>query len=565
MLIDGREIRAGTCLETDICVIGAGAAGITICKELLSAGRDIVLLEAGGLKWDKLSQSLYAGESLSPNVHAPPHMYRQRRFGGSTTTWGGRCVPLDKIDFASRPWVPNSGWPFGRTDVDPYYRRAMPYFEAGNFSFEAPEALPNAKPIVDGFDSSVVETGNLERFSAPTDFGKVHGAELTRSERLRVIVHASCLELVRLQDGQTVSQIRCTSVLRNTFAIKATIFVVASGGLEVTRLLLVSAGGNGRGLGNGDDLVGRNYMCHIEGCLAALQLKPSNRSVAWGFDQACDGTYIKRRFQLTEQAQVNNRLLNTIFRLHHAITADFRHRNPVLSAMFLVKRFVIPEYRRKLAMKEHAYGAEQVSSARQLMRHVLNIACHAPDLARFSVDWVVRRHLRYRRIPYVALRSKDGVYPLDFNAEQRPNPNSRVLLSQSRDALGMRQLIIDWRLADEDVRSIIDSHSIFAKAVAESGVGEIEYLDRDVEAAARRSVPVGGHHIGTTRMDSDPRKGVVDEQCRLHEAGNVYIASSSVFPTCGNANPTLTIVALAIRIADHIKLTLSPRSKVAGC
>jgi hypothetical protein len=301
-------------------------------------------------------------------------------------------------------------------------------------------------------------------------------------------------------------------------------------------------------------------MCHIEGCLAALRLKPKDRPVVWGFERAGDGTYIKRRFQVSEQKLAEGRLLNIIFRLHHETAADYTHGNPVLSAMFLVKRFIIPEYRRKIAMIEYSYETQNVTTARRLMGHVLNIVRHAPDLVRFSVDWVVRRHFRYRRIPYVALRSRDGVYPLDFNAEQSPNPDSRVFLSEARDAFGMQKLVVDWRLSDQDIRSIASSHSILAKAVSDSGVGEIEFFDRDVEAAARRSVPVGGHHIGTTRMDPDPKKGVVDAQCRLHEARNVYVASSSVFPTCGNANPTLTIVALAIRIADHIRLSVAAQT-----
>src|SRR6202158_1720029 len=507
MLIDGRRIPDGEQIDADICVIGAGAAGITICNELKQSGFQVLLLEAGGRRHDKAVQAIYAGESLSPHVHAPPSMYRQRRFGGTTTIWGGRCVPLDPIDFESRDWVANSGWPFLRRDLDTYYGRAMPYFEAGDYAFNERDALHDWQPLVEGFVSDTIDTEVVERCSAHTDFGKIHGRTLFSSPRVRVVQKASCLEFVQADQSRIVSHIRCSTAAGNQFEVKATCFILAAGGLESTRLLLSSNRSNVDGLGNENGLLGRNYMCHIEGSLAAIKLHPNTRPVVWAFERSKDGVYIKRRLHVREDEQRRQKTLNTIFRLHHANPADSAHRNPILSAMYLTKQFLIPEYRRKVAMIEYSYQEQRKTNLPLLTEHLSNVLRGFPALASFAATWLVKRHLNYHRIPYVSLHSAHGLYPLDFNAEQVPNPDSRVILSNRRDAFGMQELTIDWRMTEQDILSIVRNHSVLEKAVVESGIGELEFFDPDIDAAARRSVPVGGHHIGTARMSKDSRSG----------------------------------------------------------
>jgi choline dehydrogenase-like flavoprotein len=561
MLIDGRRIPGNETVSADLCIIGAGAAGITICFELAEAGLQVLLLEAGGRRHDKAVQAFYDGQSLSPHVHAPPSMYRQRRFGGTTTIWGGRCVPLDALDFEYRDWVPHSGWPFQRDAIEDYYRRAMIYLEAGECTFNEHEALRDWREFVEGFSSETVDSDIIERFSAPTDFGKVYGNRLISASNVKVVQNASCIELVQTHQSGTVSHVRCATIAGTQFDVKARCFVISAGGLETTRLLLASDRTNTNGLGNENGLLGRNYMCHIEGSLAAIRLQPKHREVVWSFERTKDGFYTKRRFHIRDEEQRKHRILNTIFRLHHANPADAAHGNPVLSAMYLTKQFLIPEYRRKLAMIEYSYEKQTHSSSAGLLKHMWNLVRGAPALAHFASNWLVDRHLRYHRIPYVALYSANGIYPLDFNAEQLPNPDSRITLSNDRDSLGMRKLVVDWRMDERDVHSIVQSHSILQKAVADSKIGQLEYFESDVEAAAKRSVPVGGHHIGTARMSNDPKAGIVDPYCRMHTVPNVYLAGSAVFPTSGQANPTLTIVALAIRLTDHLK-ALEGRAEV---
>ena len=158
-------------MHADVCVVGAGAAGIPLALSLTGKGLKVLLLEAGERSQDSRAQAHYQGEVADERMHSPLHRYRLRGLGGSTSLWGGRCMPYDPIDFEERAWVPHSGWPISYEGLLPYYARANAWAEAGRFSYDARHALPGAPPLFAGFDSSIVRTDGLERFSCPTDFG----------------------------------------------------------------------------------------------------------------------------------------------------------------------------------------------------------------------------------------------------------------------------------------------------------------------------------------------------------------------------------------------------------
>jgi choline dehydrogenase-like flavoprotein len=177
-------------------------------------------------------------------------------------------------------------------------------------------------------------------------------------------------------------------------------------------------------------------------------------------------------------------------------------------------------------------------------------------IAAFGAHWLRRRTFAQRKLPFVVLPSRNGCYPLDVNAEQVPHPESRVSLSDQLDANGVPRLRVDWRLAAQDVDSLVRTMHIVRQAFVRSGCARLEFDDASLPDAIRAATPVGGHHLGTTRMSESPRDGVVDARCAVHGMANLYVAGGAVFPTCGHANPTLTIVALAIRLADHLKAEL---------
>jgi choline dehydrogenase-like flavoprotein len=242
-----------------------------------------------------------------------------------------------------------------------------------------------------------------------------------------------------------------------------------------------------------------------------------------------------------------------IFRLHHANPMDPQHGDPVLSLMYIAKRFILPEYRRKITAVELESLDRLPKGSALLVQHVSNIARNPSRLIGFLSSWLYRRHVCYRRIPYVALHSKHGAYPLDYNAEQTPLYDSRISLAHDKDRFGVPKLRIDWRVCPEDMASIAASYRQMHNILAGTNVAAVIYNDDTLNERVKEAVAIGGHHIGTARMSDDPKRGVVNPQCRTHDVENLYLAGSAVFPTSGSANPTLTIVALAIRIADRLR------------
>jgi GMC oxidoreductase len=550
VITDSRSLPANAELKCDLCIVGAGAAGIILALQFMQSRLHVVVLESGGEKLESEQQLLNHGEVMD-EVHPPAHLYRQRRLGGSTAIWGGRCVPLDEHDFRKRPHVPLSGWPFDRSVLQPFYECAQSLLEAGVFDYSASTALRGNGGFIDGFRDPDMLTESLERFSPPTNFWKRYRVELARSTPVVVIKHATCL---RLNGNQIVTELECAGAGELRFKLRARCVVVAVGGLETVRVLAHS------GYGDHSGMLGRTYMCHIEAALGQIRLSPANRCIQFGFERTNDGIYCRRRFTLRREKQDVLGILNAAIRLHHANIVDPSHYHPVLSAMYLTKNFVIPKYARKFAGVEHEAMHNFTNDVRFWLRHVRNVIVGAPRLASFGLDWTFRRYLAYRRIPYVALPNATGVYPLDFNGEQAPNLDSRVLLARETDRYGVPKLKIDWRASELDWLSLSSMLRELRRAVESSGCGTVEYDEDSLDQATCASaVPVVGHHIGTARMSDSPSAGVVDADSRVHHVHNLYVAGSATFPTSGQANPMLTIVAMALRLAKHLEVRLGSR------
>jgi choline dehydrogenase-like flavoprotein len=550
---DARTIVRGTTIQTDVCIIGAGAAGVTLALELLGSGRRILLLEAGGEAEEPRTQALYEGDVADASIHSPPDKYRHRRFGGTTAIWGGRCVPFDPLDFQDRSWIPHSGWPIRYEDVAAHYPKANAICEAGECTYDARHAVPGGMhPLLRGFAPVDFTTDRIERFSCPTDFGRRYRDRLAAAPSVRVLLHANCTRLIVSGDGGRIDRAVVQTLDGNRFDVAATQFVLAAGALETTRLLLASRDVHSRGIGNGRGLVGRYYMCHIAGTVGTLRFDGPADHVWQGYHRAEDGVYCRRRIAPTEQAQRREAIGNAVFRLHHPRIPNPRHGTGSLSAIFLAQQLISYEYRKRLI-------TNQPVSGREWLWHVANVGIDAPATARFLWHWMRDRVFAERKFPSVIVRPRKNLFSLDFNAEQVPNPDSRVSLSERTDALGMPRLVVDWRYTDADIRTVATSLRLLQQELSRSALGELtfDHDEADVETVIRRDGALGGHHIGTTRMSSDPATGVVDGNSRVFGMHNLYVAGSAVFPTSSQANPTLTIVALAIRLARHIEASAS--------
>ncbi len=310
-------------------------------------------------------------------------------------------------------------------------------------------------------------------------------------------------------------------------------------------MLLASRDVAPAGIGNEHDLVGRFYMCHIAGTIGVLDFGGKPDPVWHDYDVADDGTYCRRRLALVASTQLERGIGNFVARLHHPRITDPAHRNGVLSLLNLAQAFVPYEYGKRL------HGAEQLSIGKWLL-HVRNVLLDPFRTTAFLWQWLRRRTLAERKFPSVVIRPVGSRYSLDFHVEQQPNPASRLTLDDECDALGMPKLVIDWQYTAGDLDTVQRALALLKTEFEGSGVGRFDYDPGAVEHEMTRYGAYGGHHIGTARMGSNPTTSVVDADCRVHGVDNLFIASSAVFPTSSQANPTLTLVALSLRLVDHL-------------
>lgn len=518
MIIDARNFSASQTFEADLCIIGAGAAGIAIAREFIHSDVKVILLESGGLGFDHRTQFLYRGEIAGRNF-TPLEFTRRRQFGGSTATWFGRCRPLDNEDFEERDWLPHSGWAISAADLHPYYERANHLFELGNYQY-GPEVTGN--PI------------ELKKFSfsPPTRFGDKYRDELNQATNLYALLHANALHVQLDQDGKQAHTIQCSTLQKESFSVNSKFFILALGGLETTRLMLVSRDVQTNGIGNQHDLLGRFFMDHVSLFDGAAVDIPE---------------YLpKELFKLDYSIKQKN--LETVLAV--GLSDKYRKEHKLLNACgFFVKR---PAYKMDdlfftEAMQDFIYISDMLRHAvppaikvtQNLMRSIHNSRKLAPALK--------KRFLQKSNSPH---------YGLHIQLECAPNPESRLTLSDQQDSLNMPRLKLDWKLSQQDLDSYLRFRIALFDGLAKMGL-PIRPINHELDAEGWPvSIISSKHPMGATRMHKDTKKGVVDEHCRVHGIHNLYIASSSVFPTSGMANPTLTIAALALRIADRVRQNL---------
>lgn len=535
-------------VQASICIIGGGPAGITLAMELAQTGRSILLLESGDLLPHEASQSLNMGEVVDETLHSPPDKYRQRCFGGGTSIWGGRCVPFDPIDFQERPWLKHSSWPISYADVEHYYPAANALCEAGEYEYDARLAVPGGmRPLVRGFAPQHFDVNGIERFSCPTHFGRRYHDRLRDLTNVRVLLRATVTHLRASRDGSRIDRLDVRNSRDIGFSVRADQFVLTTGGIEAPRLLLTSHDVHPRGIGNANDLVGRFYMCHVAGTIGSLRINGPNNAVWHGYDVAPDGTYCRRRLSLRPDVQARLGLGNAVLRLHHPRIADPGHRTGPLSAIFLAQNFISYEYAKRLI-------SDTPPTPTTWVRHGLNAVTDPLATMRFLGHWLRDRTLAERKFPSVIIRPRANLFSLDFHAEQAPNPDSRIGLGAAADRFGNRQVRVDWRYSRQDVDTVARCFDLLRDDLNEQAIGQLTLApnEADIETVVRRDGAYGGHHIGTLRMSASPVSGVVDADCKVFGINNLYVAGSAVFPTSSQANPTLTIVALALRLAEHL-------------
>jgi choline dehydrogenase-like flavoprotein len=540
MILEHLPTREHRC---DLCIVGSGPVGMALALEFDRLGRDVVVLESGRNRvYPELTKASRA-TIVDPQRHAPMEIAVCRALGGTSWTWGGRCVPFDEVDFGVRAHVPHSGWPIVHDDVKPWYARAAEYLLCGDDTFYSPPRHLHTL----GADVCVAF---LERWSTESRLALVHGRRIDRSKRITLCLNSTVVDLDLGAEGRVVESVLVVGPGGKS-RVKAGAVILAGGGVETTRLLLaVQRRWPGHFGGKGGPL-GRYYMGHISGKIANIVLNEPAAIEDLDFELDASGAYVRRRFMLSEATQRTHGLLNTAFFPDNAPFHDPRHRSSVLSAVFLA--LALPPIGRRLVSeairvahvgpKPHHFGA-----------HVVNVLYGAPAGALDLLKIMRDRLLISPRKPSFIVRNRDGRYALHYHAEQEPNPDSRVVLTDEADRFGLPRVAIDLRFTERDARSVISSHQVLDAALRASVIGRLEYwypqeqLDDRVMAQASD----GFHQVGTTRMGKEPKDSVVDAHLKVHNIANLYVASSSVFPTTGQANSTLLATALAVRLANHL-------------
>lgn len=503
MHTDARTLESNTVIEGDVCIVGAGAAGLSMALDWIGTGHRVILLEGGGFDYEAAQQARYRGENIGQR-YFPLETSRLHYFGGTTGHWAGFCSDMDPIDFQVRDWVPHSGWPFDRATLDPFYARAQPLLQLGPYRYDLDYWEGQDPALVRlPLDETRVHT-KIWQHSPPTRFGTEYRDAVTGADTLHLFTHANVVDIEANEGASHIERLHVRTLEGKAHTVQARHYVLACGALQNARLLLASTQQMPQGLGNAHDVVGRYFMEHLEIASGALVIAPGTPMQLYRFT----GFQIKARGELAipEAQQRAHKILNCTLSLWPGVSDDIRDR-----------------------------------------------------IATFDSAWFRNRPRRENRPepePESGPPAEVQQYTLNARLEQAPNARSRVVLSTERDATGVPRANLDWQLLPLDKQSIRTTCRLVAEEMGRSGLGRVQmlpWLQDEDDTLWPRYLAAGWHHMGTTRMHPDPKQGVVDANCKVHGIDNLYTAGSSAFPTAGTVNPTLTLVALSLRLSDHIK------------
>jgi hypothetical protein len=551
MLRSGDTLTDGEVLTADVVVVGAGPIGIVTALELADTGHLVMLAESGGDKRDPRADALGDSASQDP-YHVAKQLAVQRGVGGTSALWGGRCLPFDPIDFEARPAVPEDLWPVSYDEIAPYFERTCDWFVCGKPVFNAKE-LPElaGKDMIPGLADGAVRTTDLERWSLPTRFGPLYRKRLEAHARIDLVTNLTCTEIVQ-DESCAVDHLVLKTLGGVTVTARAEAYILAAGGLECTRLLMASRGRSPNGIGGDSGHLGRWYMAHVVAKVAEMHLSTPPDQTIYSHELDADGVYVRRRFTFSRELQQREPIPNGATWFVNPPLADDRHGSGILSGVYLT--LISPVGGKLLAEGIRRAGTKAVRPT-SVRAHLRNIVRDLVPAAKFAVTFTYERFLRRgRKAPGFFVRSASNLHPLHYHGEHRPHWESHVALSSEVDVLGMPRLDVQLVFDDEDVASVARALELIDRQVRDAGVGHVEYLHDDLDAAVRDYLKetAGYHQTGTTRMSRNSEQGVVDRDLTVWGTPNLFVASTSVLPTSSQANPTFMGVAFALRLTDML-------------
>lgn len=535
MFIDARGIPPDSTIDSDICIIGAGAAGIVLALQFAASKLRVCLLESGGLAAGVATQALAEGDSVG-TAYSPLKSTQLRFFGGNTNAWGGWFRGLDDIDFRRRSWVDASGWPFDGRALAPYRERVQALCElpcAGSDDQHlAGIADPRARLLP--LDPARVESA-LYRFSPPTRFGRAYRQDIARSSTITCVINAHALKLETTADTRRVTGIEVGCLAGGRLSVTGRVFILAAGAIENARLLLLSNDRAPAGLANTYDQVGRYFMDHPH---IRRVLLPGPRHFPLGlYGLAFRDRGIAAGLAIPAALQRKEKMLNYLASIYPVYCGHNSRGWDVFRTLALKhsrKWGADPYDRSRLPFPRKTVGPRQVATI-------------FGDFGNVVLGALAQASKSERLVSGLVLESK---------LEQAPNAASRVMLQDSRDAFGLPRARVDWQLLPIDRRSALRAEGIIGAELRRTGIGQLAPLPAEKRDQWPAGFTGGWHQMGTTRIHADLRRGVVDADCAVHGVGNLFMAGASVFPTGGAVSPMPTLLALALRLADHVKAVL---------
>ena len=529
MISDLNDLPPNSVLESDVVIIGSGPAGIALANELSSSKMQVILVESGGLKMEPPPQELNEADTIGL-LHRERKEGRARAFGGTAKLWYGQCLPLDEIDFLPRPWVPFSGWPFSLTELQPFYARAETFFRVDGevydervyerFKMDPPPWLP----------SKLLSMATT--YTPDVDTGEAWKARIEAASNVRVLLHATVTNIFANSAVRSFSHLEVQTLDGRKSTVRAKAAVLCAGGLENARLLMLSRSQQAEGLGNASGVVGRFFQEHPNGFTADVVADPRTAATLQQKFRLLYGKNGLRhfpKFRLGEGTQKTAEVLNCN------------------ASLF----FEYPEESGIAGLQEIYRALRKGQIPDRILFRLMSVVRDSPQVARA----VLLRAMSGR-----SPEGKPSRIRLQCYLEQAPTPESRVLLAERTDRFGLPLLAVDWHMTDLEIKTLQVLTETVRSEFARLGLGEVRPAEWLSTNSWQEHLADCAHHSGTTRIAADPRHGVVDPNCMVFGVDGLYCGGSSVFPTSGYANPTLTIVAMSIRLAGHLKIALGHAS-----
>lgn len=524
-----------------VCVVGSGPVGITAALELEKLGLSVVLLESGSTELDHSIQELSDAVRTAPHQHKEMEYAVRRSFGGTSNLWGAGCIPLDSIDFERREIVADSPWPIAYDELEAHLPAAAEYAGCGfGFvrdlsGFQKPTGSFNLNRVI--------------RFASPPSFQKAYRKHFQTTKKIQLYLRATVIDF-KFRENGSVEELIVRAAQGQTVSLYPDAIVLACGGVETTRLLLSVQAKHPNCFGGHTGPLGRFYMGHLSGTISDITFSNAHTDRAFRFIRDADRHYYRRRILPDESLIRENNLTNIGFWPVSPRLADPSHKSAILSSAYLalstpfVGSKLLTDSLRKFVTDDDT----------QMAQHMLNVATDLPALLAFLPGFGYARFLSKPSLPGIQFSNRARKYTLHYHAEHLPNSTSRIVLDENCDRFGLRKVKLDLRFSEADVLPIVRSHKLLASWLRQNQIGDLQFSwpENDLASGILEQASDGIHQIGTVRMATNDKDGVVDGYGKVFRSNNLFVSGSAIFPTSGQANPTLTAMALAVRQARYI-------------